>query len=98
MKMQSSLSGNLTTMSNKAVSMINEANLWWEKFLVQHSRNITVVLTIAESDVVTADLSATDSTSYSEASTSNTKSKIAVLDFLRHLKARSVARIPLKRI
>ena len=73
--MQSSLSGNLTTMSNKAVSMINEANLWWEKFLVRHRRNITVVLTIAESDVVTADLSATDSTSYSEASTSNTRSK-----------------------
>ena len=29
--MQSSSSGNLTTMSNKAISMINEANLWWEK-------------------------------------------------------------------
>ena len=74
-KMQSSSSGNSTTMSNKAISMINEANSWWKKCLVWHHNNSTVDLTSTESDVVSADLSATDSTSSSAASTSNTKSK-----------------------
>ena len=60
--MQSFLSGNLTTMSNKAISIINEANLWWEKCLVRHRSNSTADLTSTESDVVTAELSATAST------------------------------------
>ena len=70
--MQSSSSGNSTTMSNKAISMINEANFWWEKWLVRHRSNIKVDLT---TDVVTADLSAMSPTSSSAASTFNTKSK-----------------------
>ena len=46
--MQSPSSGNSTTMSNKAISMINEANLWWEKCLVRHRSNSTVKLTNTE--------------------------------------------------
>ena len=53
-KMQSSLSGNSTTMSNNAISMINEANSWWEKCLVRHHSNSKVDLTSTESYVVTA--------------------------------------------
>ena len=72
-KIQSYSIGNSTTMSNKSISMINEANSWWEKCLVRHCINSTVELTSMESDAVTADLFVMASTSSSAASTSNTK-------------------------